>query len=80
MINNTAEKKKQKKKAVLPYTQCSMFVFSTNEINKSVHNNDFNTNAVCLFIMWYKLECYDVSFRTIMGKMIFKIASNTLHS
>ena len=42
MINNTAKKKKIKK-AVLPYTQCSMFVFSTSEINKSVHNNDFNT-------------------------------------
>ena len=29
--------------------------FLTTEINKSVHNNDFNTvDALCVFIMWHK--------------------------
>ena len=62
----------ERKKTVLPNTQCSIFVclfafFLTTEINKSVHNNDFNTvDALCVFIMWHKWECHGVIFFTIM--------------
>jgi len=52
MIN---EKEKKAVLKILNAVFLFVCLFLTNEINKSVHNNDFNTaDALCVFIMWHK--------------------------
>ena len=61
---------KEKRQFYLLLSAVCLF-FSTNEINKSVDNNDFNSanaSVRVIFIMWHKWECHDVIF-LVMGNM-----------